>query len=378
MKKVGIVYDTREAGKGHHGTHLAFTGLPGVERILADPNREDLGRRLEEIGASRHYVDYRDMLASERPDFVTVCSRLPGDHFEVVMAAMTQGCHVLCEKPLTASLEEADAMAAFARERGVKVAVAHLARHALVFRSMKRMIDEGAIGRPLTFYGRGKEDGRGGGEDLMVLGTHVLDLGVFLFGRPESVYAEVRAGGRPISASDRCATEEDVGPCAGDAIWANVRFPHGVNGIFESRRGLSRDAVRMGITVVGTEGSLSVRYDQQRALRMSRSALPPEDEARYEALALTEDRTLPEGIEVIDYTGYRPQPADYFADCNRFAALDVMGAIAEDRPPCCSIADAVTTLEMIYGIYASSLQRRAIPFPLVDRRHPLEVADHAA
>jgi len=190
MKKVGIVYDSSQKSKGHHGTHFAFTGLPGVEIVLADPNLEGIAARMQAIGAARRYADYREMLVVEAPDVVVVCSRLPADHFPVIRAAAERGCHLFCEKPLTDSLAEADAIAGLAERHRIKIAVAHLARHARVFRTMKRLIGLGEIGRPLTFYGRGKEDERGGGEDLVVLGTHILDIGLYLFGMPEYVFAD--------------------------------------------------------------------------------------------------------------------------------------------------------------------------------------------
>ena len=196
MKRVGIIYDTSQPGLGGHGTHLAFRGLPGVETVaLADSNVENIEARLKETGAKRHYADYHVMLEREKPDIVVLGSRLPGDHFAQIEAAAKLGIHILCEKPMSADLDEADRIVHLAEKYHIRIAVAHLARYAPVFLTMKRMIESGAIGRPLTFYGRGKEDERGGGEDMIVLGTHILDLGCFLFGRPDSVFAEVTAGG---------------------------------------------------------------------------------------------------------------------------------------------------------------------------------------
>lgn len=70
---------------------------------------------------------------------------------------------------MSADLDEADRIVHLAEKYHIRIAVAHLARYAPVFLTMKRMIESGAIGRPLTFYGRGKEDERGGGEDMIVL-----------------------------------------------------------------------------------------------------------------------------------------------------------------------------------------------------------------
>lgn len=369
--KIGVVYDTSQKSKGHHGTHLSFTGLPDVEQVLVDSNDADIDARMQAIGATQHYYDYREMIEKERPDIVSVCSRLPGDHFDVIEAAVEHGCHILCEKPLSASLRKADTIAALGEKYHVKIAVAHLARYALVFRTMKAMIARGDIGTPLTFYGRGKEDERGGGEDLIVLGTHILDIGAFLFDQPESVFSDVMAAGRPILDHDQCETTEPIGACAGDSILAFLKFSDGVNGIFESRHGLYSGAVRMGVTVVGTTGTLSVRYDNTRSLRISRSVLPPEDEAHFEAIELHEDRVLPAGAVPFDVADCGPPHFHYFLANNRFVALDLMQAILEDRQPESSVYDAINVLEMIYGVYESSLKRQVITLPLKNRNHPL-------
>ena len=377
MKKqwrVAVAYDTKRIFLGGHGTHLAFVGLPGVEHVaLADSNPEGLEKRLSELGAKHHYDDYLEMLEREKPQIVVLGSRLPEDHDFQIRAAAERGIHVLCEKPMSNDLRVADELIALAEKHHVKIAVAHLARHALVFRTMKRMIEEGAIGTPLTFYGRGKEDERGGGEDMVVLGTHILDLGCYLFGAPESVSAEITVDGRPLRREDRSVTKEPLGPVAGDNVFALYRFPNSVRGIFESRKGLFRKQVRMGVSVIGTEGILSVRYDGERKLRLSRTPYPPEDEAAYEEVPLVETRVIPGAEELRDF-GF----LWYFRDNNRFAAWDLLCAIEENRQPLASAYDARTALEMINGAYASQLAGRVIPLPLAEREHPLEKQEKEA
>lgn len=365
--KIGIVYDTSGPHLGGHDTHLAFRGLPDTEVVaLADSNTEHLKERMEAIRAKRHYTSFLEMFDREKPDIAVLASRSPADHVVQIKAAAERGIHVLCEKPMTNDLQEADELIRLAEKHRIKIAVALLARHALVFRTMKRMIEEGAIGTPLTFYGRGKEDERGGGEDLVVLGTHILDLGCFLFGNPESVSAEVTVEGRPLRRSDRSVTKEPLGPVAGDNVFALLRFPKQIRGLFESRRGLFRNQVRMGVSVAGSEGILSVRYDNDRKLRLSRTSFPPEDEAAYEDVPLRETRTIP-GAEAPDFGYLR-----YFTDNNRFAAWDLMRAIEEDRQPEANAYHARATLEIINGIYASQLAGRVVALPLKDRVHPLE------
>lgn len=369
--KIGILHDTARPGRGGHGTHLAFRGLPGVETVaLVDSNCGGIGKKLAETGAKRHYAALDEMLECEKPDVIVCGSRVPEGRLDELEPVIRRGCHILCEKPLAATLEEADRLIALADEYGVKIAVAHLARHAQVFRTMKAMIEAGEIGRPLAFYGRGKEDERGGGEDFVVLGTHILDIGCFLFGAPEYVFADFTFGGRPLRSTDRCATSEPLGPVAGDELMAYYRFPNGVRGFFESRKNLASCGLRMGVTVAGTEGMLAVRYDDKRELRLCRSSLPPEDDTRFETVGLPPEPEIP-GAEPLDPAkiGFMP----YFAVNNRRAAWDLLRAVEENREPAASARDAQMVLEMIQGAYASQLAGgRAMAIPLTQRKHPLE------
>jgi predicted dehydrogenase len=318
------------------------------------------------------------MLDAERPDIVVLCSRHPYDHLPQIEAAVAAGCHIYCEKPLTASLLEADRIVELTERSGVCLCMAHPGRYALAFRAMKRMLESGEIGRPLTVFGRGKCDHRGGGEDLIVLGTHILDLQRFFFGPPRYVYADITADGRRIEKGDRAETVEPIGPAAGDSILAQFRFPGDVRGVFESRRGLYDRAsgmTQMGIAVVGTDGALSLRFDdyETRPLRISRGPGALEYGRSFEEVPLTEDRAIP-GAEPLDYSlcGTRDIPsATFFLEANRFAAWDLICAIEEDRKPVSSAHDARLTQEMIQGIYAAHLSGGSVTFPLEDRTHPL-------
>ena len=64
------------------------------------------------------------------------------------------------------------------------------------------MIADGKIGRILELRGRGKEDQRGGGEDLWVLGTHIMDLIRLFGGDPTWCFGTVTAGGKPVTKAD--------------------------------------------------------------------------------------------------------------------------------------------------------------------------------
>ena len=375
MLKVGIIYDRSRKSRGGHGTHLAFSGLPVETVALVDGEPEGLQEAQAKVGAARVYSDYRAMMDLEKPDIVVLGSRVPGENWPALLEAVHRGMHVLVEKPLCTTLEEADTLLALSKKTGSRICVAHLARYAVLFRTMKAMLDEGAIGTPLSVYGRGKEDERGGGEDMLVLGTHILDVMCQFFGKPEHLFSEVTVNGAPLKPSDRSATTEPLGPVAGDNIFAHLHFPGGVRGFFESRKGIYQPGqqVRMGLTIVGTKGSLSMRYTKgsrgegERKLRLTRSTYPVEDAADYEEIPLTDEREIP-GAEplIMDFI-------PYFSINNRFAAWDLMQAIKEGREPLASAQDAANVLEIIQGIYLSQLKGCRIDLPLTIRRHPLEM-----
>lgn len=377
--KVAIVKDSSKPMLGLHGLHTAFRGLPNVEVVAhVDANADDLERRLAQTQARRHYRSLETMLADESPDIVVLCSRHPGDHLEQIRLAAENGSHIYCEKPLSVFLEEADEIARIVAATGVNLAMAHPARHDLAFRTMKDMIGAGEIGRPLSAIGHGKCDHRGGGEDLIVLGTHILDIQTFFFGAPESVMADVRVEGQPATLPSKIETVEPIGPALGDEVFAVFQFPDGVRGIFESHRGLlgpDQPAPHMGVCVMGTEGTLSLRFADaaRQPLLISRQAGFPETITEFEEVPLAEDRTIP-GAEPLDYSlcGQPDVPrSPWFLEANRFAVWDLMRAIEEDRPPQSNIENARVVVEMIQGVYAAHLSRRTVDFPLTCRKHPL-------
>lgn len=379
--KIGIVKDTSQRMPGLHGLHTAFRGLPNVEVVAhVDANTDDLPQKMGYTGAKRHYATIEAMLDRESPDIVVLTSRQPYDHLEQIRKVAEKGCHIYCEKPISVDLIEADAMVAIVEAKGIQCCMAHPARYGLAFRTMKRMVEAGEIGTPLAIHGRGKNDHRGGGEDLIVLGTHILDLETYFFGEPESVVADVNMNGHPITGTDRAETMEPIGPAAGDDIFACFRFPGGVRGIFESRRGWSVQpgvVPHMGIAVIGTSATVSMRFcdaaTPHARLRISRRPGPPEDEASFAEVPLQEDRLIP-GAEPLDYSlcGQKDIPgATWFLEANRFAVWDLMQAIEEDRLPVSNVYNARQVVEMIQGIYASQLSERRVRFPLSQRMHPL-------
>lgn len=379
MKNICIVHDTDGKRNGGHLTEYAFNGLQEVFIVgFADANPENQ-KEFVRTGAAHRYLDWREMIEKEHPDICVFCSRLPSEHEEQLTFAIEHGCHVLCEKPLASSLEQADAIVSLAKQKNILIQVAHLARFAPQFQTMRTMIADGAIGRPLTCYMRGKEDHRSGGEDMLVLGSHLMDVACQIFGLPDSVMSDVRQNESLITKESTKETVEPLGPCAGDDIFAQFHWRNGMRGVFESRCGMTdvkRDhTMRMGITVVGTTGTLAIRYGGDRALRLSRSpSMPMEDAAEFTVVPVATPPSVPDALD-IDYEKMGIDPANlmyvYFAENNRRAAWNLLQAVNGKEELTASAESALDSLEMIQGIYRSSIEGRRLALPQAERKHPL-------
>ena len=181
--RAAAIGHTGRGGFGH-GLHRAFRGVAGVEMIaVADPDPEGRARAQAEAEALRGYADYREMLARERLDVVSVGPRWLDQRLAMVLACIDAGCHVYCEKPFATSLEDGDRMVAAAAAAGVKIAVGHF--HGAYLPGvdrLKALIDGGRIGRLQELHAHGKHDHRGGGEDMMDLGIHLFNLMQYLAG----------------------------------------------------------------------------------------------------------------------------------------------------------------------------------------------------
>lgn len=136
-------------------THRIGAGLDGAYDFVAaaldiDAARgRDFGRRLG-LAKDRAYGSWQDMLAgengrSERLDLVTVAT--PNrTHFEIAKAFLEAGCNVLCEKPLTTTVEDAEALVAVARETGGICAVNYGYSGYSLVRHMRAMVARGELG----------------------------------------------------------------------------------------------------------------------------------------------------------------------------------------------------------------------------------------
>jgi predicted dehydrogenase len=362
--RAGVIGHTGRGNYGH-GIDLALCGLPGVQVVaLADADEEGRAKAVQRTGATKGYADYREMLETERLDVVAVGPRQPDQREAMLTAAIRSGVKAIyTEKPFARSLDEADRVLAAADARGVKIAVAHQNRGFPGPRLAKQMVADGKIGRLRALKAYGKQDRRGGGQDLTVLGTHMLDLMRFLVGNPGWCHARVCTNGHDATPADVVPGEEEVGPVLGDDVVAEYGFDHGITGSYESSRaddGGKGNYFRMdicgtgGIVTVWSSTSLPV-YFYPRPFAL------PDEAAKWQALEVAKQE-MPAGA---------PAAASAMHPANQVLVRDLLAAVEEDRKPLSGGHDARAALEMIMGVYVSHIAGDRVPLPLAQREHPL-------
>ena len=255
-----------------------------------------------------------------------------------------------------------DAILAEASARSLTIAVAHQMRLAPPVVRLRQAVADGLLGDLLALHAAGKQDARAGGEDMMVLGTHLFDLLRLFAGDPEWCTARVLVQGRDATAADARATRDDVGPVAGDEIDAQFAFPRGVLATFTSRGRLRETAGRWGVELVGSKGRARILCDiPPHVLVLKPGAWAPE--GRADAWA-----PLP-GAEEDGKAG----GADAFAAANRRVVDDWLDAIAKGRQPACGGSDGAKAVEMVMAVYHAALGGGRVRFPLAVRAHPLAI-----
>ncbi len=363
--RVGVIGHTGRGDYGH-GLDTLWLALPETEIVgVADPEPKGLEKVRRKVGEVRGFSSYREMLTELRPEIVAISPRHIDQHRDMTLAAVEAGVRgIYMEKPFCRTPAEADEIVSACNRAGVKLALAHRNRYHPALEVVKKAVADGVIGKLLELRGRGKEDKRGGGLDLWVLGCHEFNLMPQLAGRPLACSAEIFVGGRPATPSDVQQGAEGVGPIVGDRLHARFDMESGVPAYFDSIREAGVTAANFGLQLIGTKGVIDLRIDTEPLAHL----VPGNPH-----LATAEPRPWipissagigkPEPIQ-----GLKTQVANHI-----LAARDLIAAIQENRAPLCSAEDGRVTVEMISAVFASHGQGGArVAIPLAERGNPLE------
>ncbi len=361
--KVAIIGHTGRGDYGH-GFDICWRELAGVEIVaVADPHEGGRAAAQKRLAAPKAFSDYKQMLDETKPDIVSICPRHPDQHRDMFLAAAERGIHAYMEKPMCATPAEADEMVAAAKKNNVKLALGYVTRYSPVLDVVTGLITDGTIGRVLEIRGRGKEDAkRGGSEDLMVLGSHLMNLIHTLGGEPDWCFAKVEQDGHPVTKADLVPGPEALGPLAGDTVHAVFGLGEGRIATFDSVRGTGTGTPwRFGLQIMGSKGIIEIQtgYLPPAAILIDPSWGPARSGKKW---------------EIITSAGVgKPEPfqGDSRLEGNVVACRDLIQAIRDDRQPECDVTQGRVVIEMINAIFESHRVGGPVNFPLQTRENAL-------
>ncbi len=133
-----------------HRHLVEYHAHPRVEITAVCDIVESRANEMAEKYNAKAYTSYEELLANEKVDAVSVC--LPNAlHAPVSIAALNAGCHVLCEKPMATSREEADQMIEAAQNNNKKLMIAHNQRFVPSHVKARQLIEAGEVGKIYSF-----------------------------------------------------------------------------------------------------------------------------------------------------------------------------------------------------------------------------------
>jgi predicted dehydrogenase len=280
--KVGIgIVGCGMMGKAHSYAYTVapvMRDLPYRPRlaVISGRDREKVAKAASAYGVESWTADWHDVIDRPEVDIVDICTP-PGTHAEIAAAAAAAGKAVICEKPLAVTYEQAASALSAVRRAGVLNAVGFNYRRLPAVSLMKRMVDEGAVGKirllraswlsdefadpKIPFDWR--FDRSVGGSTIADLGSHLIDMAMWLAGRIAEVSGQSETFVRERRLPGRPSTESVT---VDDASSALVRFESGARGVLEMARCAVRRPCDFTIEVNGETGTLVFDYSRLNEL----------------------------------------------------------------------------------------------------------------
>lgn len=285
------------------------------------------------------YLDYKEMLDRPDIDIVNICTP-SGLHPEMAIEAMKRGKHVITEKPMAITLDQADAMISASKEYNRKLACIFQRRTQNVFKKIKEVVSQGAIGklvlgdaymkyfRSQAYYDSG--DWRGtwaldGGGALMNQGIHCIDLMQWIMGEVGSVFAYTRTLARRIEVEDTAVSV--------------LEYKNGAIGVIEGTTSVV-PGFDHRLEFHGVDGSILVDGE-----KIARWEVPGVE------LKLEQDLT-------VGSTASDPRAVGYIG--HMLLIQDMIDAIKNNRDPLIPGEEGKKALKIILAIYKSSRERREV------------------
>lgn len=307
----------------------------GDARLMAvcDGDEQRAGRMASQYGC-RAFTSYEEMLAQPELDAVCICTP-SGLHAPQGIQAARAGKHVVVEKPMALTLQDADALEAACREAGVKLTVVLQNRYNAAMRRLREAVDAGKMGklllatvtvrwyRPQEYYSGDNWHGTIAmdGGALMNQAIHHIDALQWMMGEPESAFAYTGTLAHQIEA-------EDVGVGV-------VRFAGGSLGSIEGSTITYPANIEGSLAVFGERGSVKIGGNSLDRI----SFWKVEGELEHET-------------EILRRQELDPPPSRYLS--HSLVLDDMVRAIREDGQPTTNGVEGRKSLALVLALYESS------------------------
>ncbi|HXN16322.1 MAG TPA: Gfo/Idh/MocA family oxidoreductase [Usitatibacter sp.] len=322
---------------------------------LAEIRPERLAEIAKATGARSAASDYRQLLAVEEIEAVYVSATPETTHFPIARDCLAAGKHVFLEKPIALELQEADELIATARERALKFTIGYSQRFNPKFAYVRKVVQEGAIGRPVSALvsrhitrNLGKKiSGRIKLSPAAMEATHDLDFILWCLepAKPIRVYSQANFG----------IMRETSGAPIADTQWLTVTMDSGVSFVIGAGWTLPPGYPNFSTTwieMVGTEGAVMVD-DSHRDVVLNTMA-------KGMVLPLS---TMPG--EAVDHTYAGPMAAE---------TVHFLEAVALGRPVLVTPEHARMVMELYIAADLSAESNQPVALPLADIQRVRAVA----
>lgn len=294
----------------------------------------------------KKYTDYKEMITKEKLDLIAICTE-SGKHGRIALDCIEAGCHLIIEKPIALSLEEADEIINRSKIKNIKVCACHQNRFNKSIQKIREAIENKRFGK--LFYGtaqirwnRGQEyynqaKWRGtwehDGGALMNQCIHNIDLLRWMMGNDIS---EV------IGLTDRLAHNYIEAEDFGVAI---IKFSNGSYGIIEGTTNVYPQNLEETLYIFGEKGTVK---------------------AAGQSVNLIEEWRFADGLDDPDdiKLRYSENPPNIYGFGHKPLYRDFIEAINSDREPYVTAQDGRRALELVLAIYKSAAEGRSVKLPL--------------
>lgn len=291
---------------------------------------------------AKAYLDYNELLQRNDIDIVTIATP-SGSHAEIGIAAAKAGKHVMVEKPMSMTLEEADLLIKTCSECGVKLAVIHQNRFNKSIKTLRAALDEGRFGklthgqatirwnRSQDYYTQAPWRGtklQDGGV-LMNQSIHNIDLLQWMLGPVESVFGYTNTALRDIEMED--------------VAGAVVKFKSGAIGLIEAASTIYPKNIEETLNIFGETGSVIVGGIAVN--RIETWEFPDSEEEKKQIFAAQES-----------------DPPSVYGFGHREIIEDMIQAVKTDGTPAVPGEEGRKALQIILAIY--ECQQTGLPVKL--------------